>query len=75
MVHSQSIDMKTPLEILQDKKITPETKHHSYKYLYNTMLEIMNKYYDEIIRLEEGNKPNIQMIRIHKPIFKDEDSK
>ena len=36
--------MKTKEEVLKSFGIKPETKHHSYDYLYAAMLKAMEKY-------------------------------
>lgn len=45
--------METAEEILEDLNITPETKFHSYEYLYPTIVKAMNKYADQ--RVEASN--------------------
>ena len=35
--------MKTPEEVLKDLNITPETKYHSWEYVYDCFIDIINK--------------------------------
>jgi hypothetical protein len=35
--------MKTPEEILKKKNITPDTIYHSYDYLYNTFIKLLEE--------------------------------
>ena len=41
------MSIRTPEEILKNKGITPESKHHSYDYLYKSMLEVMDEYWTQ----------------------------
>ena len=39
--------IKTKEEILKSKGITRSSKHHSYEYLYNSILESMETYLNQ----------------------------
>jgi translation elongation factor EF-G len=48
--------MKTIEERLKSKGITKKTKHHSYDYLYKSIVELMQEYEDELKEKEPDEK-------------------
>ena len=36
-------EMKTPEQLLKEKRITPETKHHNYDYVYRAVCKIIEQ--------------------------------
>ncbi len=55
--------MKTPQEILAKKNITELTKHHSYDYLYKTIIKTCEEYADQFkkIEVEHNVTPNSEL--------------
>ena len=56
--------MKTAEELLKEKRITPETAHHNYAYLYRAVCEVIGEAQKEAYNqaLEDAAKKQAQNI-------------
>jgi hypothetical protein len=54
--------MKTIEERLKSKGITKKTKHHNYDYLYNSVVQLMQEYEEELYDCREQLQADMESI-------------